>query len=134
MDKDLDCYTEILLEAQRNMKIHAYRIRKSVEFKIGDMVLFKQSRLEKAAGTHARYAKLRPKSIGPFKIVQFIGHNVVELDNPIPGLNSKNINVSFLSPYNNPDETMMLKLKMIYLIHQMWKMWICCIIIMEMLS
>ena len=54
MDKDLDCYTEILLEAQRNMKIHAYRIRKSVEFKIGDMVLFKQSRLEKAAGTHAR--------------------------------------------------------------------------------
>ena len=104
MDKDLDRYTGILLEAQRNMKIHADRLRKSVEFKIGDMVLFKQSRLEKAAGTHARYAKLRPKSIGPFTIVKFIGHNVVELDNPIPGLNSKNINVSFLSPYNRPDE------------------------------
>jgi len=104
IDKDLDRYTGILVYAQRNMKIQADRLRKSVEFKIGDKVLFKQSRLEKAAGTHAKYAKLRPKSIGPFTIVKFLGHNVVELDNPILGLNSKNINVSFLSPYNSPDE------------------------------
>ena len=71
MDKDLDRYTGILLEAQRNMKIHADRLRKSVEFKIGDMVLFKQSRLtasisSSTATPHNRQA-IRSQSVGSRK-------------------------------------------------------------------
>ena len=86
MDKDLERLTGIIAEAQRSTKDQADKGRVPVEFKPGDSVLFNQSKLEKQSGSRSKFAKLKPKLLGPFKIAKFIATNVVELDQNIPGL------------------------------------------------
>ena len=99
MNKDLERITGIMGEAQRSMKDQADEERLPVEFHPGDLVLFNQSRLEKQSGSRSKFAKLKPKLLGPFTIERFIATNVVELDQPIPGLRSGTVNVCFLTPY-----------------------------------
>jgi len=105
MEKDTERIVGIIGEVQRTMKTQADRGRVPVEFKPGDLVLFNQARLEKQSGSRSKFSKIKPKLLGPFKIVKFIATNVVELDKPIPGLRSQAVNVSFLRAYrNNVDE------------------------------
>lgn len=104
MDHDNEKIHEIIEAAQQKMKQQADKARVPVELRPGDLVLFRQSRMDKAAGKHPRFSKILPKLVGPFTITKFISANVVELDRPIPNMSTKVINVSFLKRYRQIDD------------------------------
>jgi hypothetical protein len=93
-----------MVEAQKTMKIQADRTLVPVALAVGELVMFNKSKLEKQTGSHSRYAKIKPKLLGPFKIGKFIAPNVVELDQVIPVVISKVVNVCFLTPYNRQED------------------------------
>nr|GEW75776.1 hypothetical protein [Tanacetum cinerariifolium] len=78
-----------LLAARSRQKNYAYKRLKPLEFKVGDMVLFKVSPW-KGAVRFGKRKKLSPRYIRPFKILARVGHvaYTLELPEELKGIHS----------------------------------------------
>ena len=90
--------------AKQNEKYRAQanKHRKHVEFKEGDLVWV---HLGKGRFPPGKFAKLKPRADGPFKVLKKIGDNAYKIELPASYDVSDTFNVTDLSPYYGDDGT-----------------------------
>ncbi|KAL6225622.1 hypothetical protein ACLB2K_004471 [Fragaria x ananassa] len=94
-----------LKAAQSRQKSYADRHRRNVEFQIGDRVLLKVSPMRGVICFGKKIAKLSPRFIGPFQIIEKVGTVAYRLDLPQYLSNMHNVfHVSMLQDYK-PDSS-----------------------------
>jgi len=70
-----------LKEAQDRQKSYANKRRKELEFQVGDLVYLK-AMTYKGAGRFTSRKKLRPRYVGPYKVIERVGAVAYKLDLP----------------------------------------------------
>ena len=105
MYADLSKAKEYLRIAQQRQKSYADRKRVDKEFKVDDMVLLstRNLKLKNDERTTAR-AKLLPKYIGPYKILERVGKVAYRIKLPERCRIHPVFHVSLLHAYNDPDK------------------------------
>ncbi|KAJ8617111.1 hypothetical protein MRB53_013297 [Persea americana] len=85
-----------IIKQNEKYRNNANKHRKPAAFKEGDLVWI---HLRKERFPPGRYAKLKPRADGPFKVLQRIGENAYKIELPGDYSVSAPFNVADLSPY-----------------------------------
>ena len=90
-----------ILKQNEKYKKSADKHRKHAKFQEGDLVWV---HLRKDRFPPGKYAKLRPRADGPFKVLQRIGDNAYKIELPNRYGVSSTFNISDLSPYHEEND------------------------------
>jgi hypothetical protein len=99
----MERYSSIFQQQVDLMKQNTDVSRQNVEYKPGDKVLFNESKFHSKSKIRFQpYGKFLPKWLGPFTVLKHLSPNVIQLVEPIPNVNTRNLNISYFKPFYEP--------------------------------